>query len=440
MATYYVWDGGTNGAGTDWTSAKTTLAGAIALATASGDVIKVAHTHTGDNALAVDTTWTAGNHIAIISVDKTSSDAPTVMGTSAWLGSSSASISLNVAGGYRIYLYGLTFRNAGSTNKSITLGGTDGAQVEASNCYLWLGTTNTSSGIVTGTASGANNGFAMLENCTLRFGATAQTMYRYARLEMKNCSVSSAGSAPTALFGGSGYGESKTVSIGCDFSHLGSNTLVGNNSSGCIEHWFIQCKLGTNFVAKASPSSPSNKGNVSVYVIDCSSGDTHGFFGYYDAAGSIVSDTSINVTSGVAAQSWKIVTTANCSYYTPFVSPWIGYWNTSTSSMTPYFDILRSGSSTAYQDNEIWAEFCSKTNANTTQGAFYSDKMALLGTPSNQATSSLGAGDWTGESGTSWFGKIDSGSSFTPAEVGEVMGRVYVGVASATVYVDPVIK
>ena len=76
---------GNNGDGLARTNAKTTLAGAIALASANGDVIKVAHTHTGDNALAVDTTWTALNNISIVSVDKTNSDAPTAMGTAAWL-------------------------------------------------------------------------------------------------------------------------------------------------------------------------------------------------------------------------------------------------------------------------------------------------------------------------------------------------------------------
>ena len=83
MTTYFVWDGGTNGDGLSWTTAKTTLAGAIALASTNGDVIKVAHTHTGDNALVSDTTWTALNNISIVSVDKDNADAPTAMGTAA---------------------------------------------------------------------------------------------------------------------------------------------------------------------------------------------------------------------------------------------------------------------------------------------------------------------------------------------------------------------
>ena len=127
MATYFVWDGGNNGDGLSRTNAKTTLAGAIALASANGDVIKVAHTHTGDNALAVDTTWTALNNISIVSVDKTNSDAPTAMGTAAWLGSSSAAVALTVAGGYRVLLSGLTFRNAGSVNKTLVFATSDGS-------------------------------------------------------------------------------------------------------------------------------------------------------------------------------------------------------------------------------------------------------------------------------------------------------------------------
>jgi hypothetical protein len=180
--------------------------------------------------------------------------------------------------------------------------------------------------------------------------------------------------------------------------------------------------------------------NGETFIMDCSSGDTHGLFGYYNGQGALTSDTGIYVTSGAAQQSWKIVTTSNNSIERPFTSPWISYWNTATSSVTPYFDILNSGSSTAYKDNEVWAEFCAKTTSGYTLGTFYTDRMAILGTPADQATSSLGSGDWTGEGGTSWFGKIDSGSSFTPAEAGEIMGRVRVAAASATVYIDPVIK
>jgi hypothetical protein len=65
--------------------------------------------------------------------------------------------------------------------------------------------------------------------------------------------------------------------------------------------------------------------------------------------------------------------------------------------------------------------------------------MTLLGTPANQATGA-GAGSWTGENATAWFGKCDSGAAITPAEVGEIIGRLVVGEPSITVYLDPQIR
>jgi hypothetical protein len=66
--------------------------------------------------------------------------------------------------------------------------------------------------------------------------------------------------------------------------------------------------------------------------------------------------------------------------------------------------------------------------------------MALSGTPAAQTTGALGAGDWTGENATSWFGKLHTTSTITPAEIGMLRARVCVGLASATVYVDPYIR
>lgn len=441
MATYYVWDGGSNGAGTDWTSAKTTLAGAIALASASGDVIKVAHTHTGDNALAVDTTWTALNNIFIVSVDKDNADTPTPMGTAAWLGSSSTSVALTVAGAYRLRIYGLTFRNGGATSKSISIAGpSDGAVYDVNNCYLWLGTTSSAPpSIISGATAAPYNTRNSFNNCTFRFGNSAQTLLATGIVEFNGCLISGAGSIPSTLFGDPLRGILATLT-GCDLSALGTGTLVGNQLSYTNEFRFIQCKLGTNYVARATPSSPANASNGVTWIIDCSSGDIHGLFGYYDGQGALTSDTGVYVTSGAAQQSWKIVTTSGNGPERPFCTPWVSLYHTGVSSITPYFDVLRDDSTTAYKDNEIWAEFRAKTAGGSPISTGYSDAGALLSAGTNQATSSLGAGDWTGESGTNWYGKCDAGSAFTPAETGDILGRICFAVPSATIRIDPFIK
>jgi hypothetical protein len=181
-----------------------------------------------------------------------------------------------------------------------------------------------------------------------------------------------------------------------------------------------------------------NRSSAECYVFDCASGDTHGLFGYANTMGSVVSDTGIFFTSGAAAQSWKIVTTANCSFYTPFETPWFGYYNTVTTSITPYVEILRDGSTTAYQDDEVWLDVMAKTTSGSTQSSLTTDRMTLLGTPANHAAGA-GLGSWTGESGTAWSGKLVM-ASLTPAEAGHIQARIVVGEPSVTVYVDPQIR
>jgi len=183
-----------------------------------------------------------------------------------------------------------------------------------------------------------------------------------------------------------------------------------------------------------------NFSSAEVFVLDCSSGDTHGLFGYQNALGSVVSDTSIFFTAGAAAQSWKIQTTANCSYYTPFTTPWISYYNTTLTAITPYAEFLRDLSATAYKDDEVWCEVLAKVTNASTQGTPYSDRMTLLGTPANQAAGA-GLGSWTGEDSlVAWSGKLGLNATITPAEVGPISMRFVVGKPSSTVYADPQIR
>ena len=438
MATYFVWDGGNNGDGLSWANAKTTLAGAIALASASGDVIKVAHTHTGDNARVSDTTWTALNNISIVSVDKGNADTPTPMGTAAWLGSSSTSVALTVTGAYRILLSGLTLRNGGASNKSIEFAKSDGGALIIENSYIWLGTSGATTWINLGPLT-ASNSNVTVKNSTFRFGHASQTLYSAGSNSFLGCTISSDGIAPITLFGSSTYGTSIDL-IGCDFSHCGSGTLVANQTTYSSIFRFIQCKLGTNYVARATPSSPANAANGQTWIIDCSSGDTHGLFGYYDGQGALTSDTGVYVTAGASQQSWKIVTTSGNGPERPFRTPWISLYNTLTESITPYLDVLRDDNTNAYKDTEVWAEFMAKTAGGSPISTMYSDAGELLSAGTNQATSSLVAGDWFGESGTNWYGKCDSGSAFAPAENGEILGRICVAVASTTLRIDPFIK
>jgi len=182
-----------------------------------------------------------------------------------------------------------------------------------------------------------------------------------------------------------------------------------------------------------------------VWVYNSGTGDNHYLFGYHNALGSITAITGKYASGGAKYDgtngvSWQIDTTASASYLTPFFTPWIDLYHSGTSAITPKLEILRDGSATAYDNDEVWAEFSYQGTSGSTKATIVDDRMALAGTPAAQTTGDLGAGGWTGEGGTAWFGKLHTASTITPAEIGMLRARVCVGVASSTVYVDPYIR
>lgn len=439
MATYYVNSGavGANN-GTSWTDAYTTLAAGVTAATANNDVVKVHYTHTET---ATATLATAVANIAIISVDKDSSDALTPMGSSG--GFTWTSTYTTLAGAYRCYIYGITYGITGTVGRFIQLGGSDGAHLVYESCLLSCTNTSAASGITIGGAVVDSQTYTEFRACTFKFGNAAQSMIAQ-RSVIIGGSIDATGTAPGSnglfSFVRQDSGGAHLTVNGFDMSHLDATTptLIADSTSQTFVARFVHCKLKSGLAYLATQTA-TNAAAGEVWLMDCHSGDTHGIFAYATPMGSVVSDTGIYLTSGAAAQSWKITTTANCSFYTPFEAPWLGYYNSTLSAVTPYIEILRDGSATAYQDDEVWIDVLAKVTASSTQSTLYSDHMTLLGTPANQAAGA-GLGSWTGESGTAWSGKIGLGASITPAEVGHIQARIVVGEPSITVYADPQIR
>lgn len=433
MATYYVWSGATGaGTGADWTNAFTTIAAATAVATTANDIIKVNVTHT-----EMVITIAFGASVSLIVVDKDASDAYTPM-TTGGLTLTGANNGALTGANFRVLVAGLRWiSSASGTPRNFRLGNSDGMHTVFEDCRFGFSSTGASNTIRLG-GEGDQQTFVSFRRCDFSFGAASQFLTCASKTELIGCTLS--GTAPTTPlfnFSTTDPGGGDLTAIGCDFSAIGSTELVANSTTTAAIARFSQCKLGTSFVMLATQTN-LNRSSAEVFAFDCASGDTHGLFAYANPMGSVVSDTGIYFTSGAAAQSWKIVTTANCSFYTPFETPWFGYWNTVTTAITPYVEILRDGSATAYQDDEVWLDVMAKTISGSTQSALTTDRMTLLGTPANQ-DAGAGLGSWTGESGTAWSGKLQV-ASLTPAEVGRLSARVVVGEPSVTVYADPQIR
>jgi len=446
MATYLVWSGGNNSSGTEasgWANAYQAYGSAVTAAGTSGDIIKVHKAHTED--LAADTTYTFTANVNTICVDKDASDAPAVM--TGYIGHATLNRFITIAGAFKLYFYGLLLQIAGTAADDFTLSGTDGQSCIYESCTFKFTNNQGGSDVnLGGVTPGGVNVYVELKNCTLYISNAGQGFAcgggKYVLIGL---TVTGSVAGPDTLFDISGLNShdgQMLECVGCDFSNMSSDTLLSDTIVP-TKVTFAQCKFGSTTTVHTALSSVTNKGGLEVWVNDCATDGTNGLFGYYNVFGNVISDTTIKLTAGAAGQSWKITTTDKCSVFTPFETPWISLYHTDTAAIEPYFEFLRNndGTTTPYDNDEVWIDVMAKTVSSTSQqSALFTDRMTLLGTPVAQTSSALGAGDWASESGTCAYGVIKA-PSLTPAEAGHIMARVCVGIEIAgKLHVDPQIR
>lgn len=449
MATYFVASGGSNTAPYDtWAKAATSLQTALTAASTAGDIVVIQYNGvpSTDSSLSADTTYTFAADASLISAsnDGGSAYTPTLMGDTYWIGHATLQRSITVAtSSFEVFIYGVTLRVSGSTADNIRLA-TDNASARYESCTFSIENTGTGCVICLGSpSSNQANCSVVCKGCIFRFGNTAQGFEVSGLIELYECSLHGSSSVPTTLFGDFANMSSMVVD-GCDFSASGA-TMVGSSGTSARASIVIRNTKVPAAVTWFAAQTPASKASNELTVLNCSSGDEHYHFGYYNAFGSVVAVSGKYASGGAKYDgtngvSWQIDTTANAAFGTPFVTPWIDLYHSGTSAITPSLEILRDGSATAYDNDEVWAEFSYQGTSGSTKATFVDDRMAVGGTPAAQTTGSLGAGDWTGEGGTAWFGKLNPASAITPAEIGMLRARVCVGLQSATVYVDPYIR
>lgn len=439
MATYFVALAGSNTAPYDtWAKAATSIQTALTAASSGTDVVVVKYDD--QFAYTATTTLTTANHVTVLSAsnDGGSAFTPTAMGETGWIGSANGSI-VTFSGGAddRVLLRGITFRMAGTTAGTLNIGPStnDGADLRLEDCKIWFEGTG-GHGVVFGLPP------VQCLRCEFKASAAAQQFRLHGSTgnEVVDCTFTGT-SLNNVITGGV---RGSVVLRGCDLSTQSGN-LVANIAGSVFVH-FDRCRLHASVTPLAAQTTNPTNDSAKVLITDSHSGDTHGYFAYYDSFGSVVLDTSVYTTTGAAQASWRITTTANASFTHPFRTPWIDWYNTGTSTVTPRLEVVRTGSSTAYTDAEVWSEWLVKTQSGFTQAKQSDDRQSFAAwvagaAASNQATGDFSAADWTGEGATAWFGKL-APSSLTPAEVGALSARVCVGLPSisGTLYVDPQIR
>lgn len=439
MATYYVSNLGSNTAPYESWAAAATSIGTVAALIVAGDVILVDRDHQESSA-GSNVTFAAP--ALVFCVDKDASDAPAKMhdGSGYLRATSTVSHGFIFAAGSENYLYGINLVHAGTGAQVLQVSTGSGASVVYENCRVAIENTSHSGWICFGANDHPGEVRLLNTDFVTAHPSNRMRVGRRVKITGGSWTIFGGGSAPLSavsydLVDPGGV----TLEVeGSDWSSLGAAYLVGGaNVSSCVLR-LSQCRLGSDYRFIDPSSTPASLANAEIYVNDCASGDEQGLFAYANQLGSVVSDASVKYTGGVAGQSWKITTTALASLYSPFRTPWVSKYNASTGTpFTPRLEVLRDGSATAYNNDEVWGEFLAKATFGTPQSSFFSDRVVVRGTPAAQAS---GTDTWDGENATHWAGKVDAGSAITPREVGDLLARVCVGAPSSVVYVDPFIR
>lgn len=458
MADYFVSSSGSNTSPYDtWAKAATNLTTALAAATADGDrvIIQYNAVPAVNQEISSTATFAPAASIQIISAsnDGGSSFTPTPMGTGAWLGNSTTSFAVSFTGTSNkpYYMYGITMRQVGA-GTTFSLVAVSGLQITAEDCYFWQGASSGASVITIGPTSGSSTSACTLINPTFRFGLAAAGMKVNAcNFTMHGGTISTDGTTPTTFLLAATSTLTHMLFIGSDLSNC-TNIVPNNGTVGHRRVELRQCKIPS--APYAAQSSLSNTtAQLEFFAWDCSSADTHYAFIYANGLGEVsaaaggsepyITADGATWETGGSKLTWKVVTNAGVRVGNPFRTPWIPLYNeTVGSGLNPYFEALRKGSSTAYKVSEVWSEWTYKGTAGSTKATLdSSDRGGILASTTDQAASSLGAGDWTNEHASlNAYHKLGPTAAITPQEIGDICGRVCSTVANDTFYFDPKIR
>ena len=458
MATYYVSsvDGNNADTGASWALAKATVAGALAVATTTGDIILVDSAHAYD-AGGNSITWNAssGIHVSIISTDRVNGGALAGASERCGTGSGGYAFYIATANAQTLYIQGMTIEPS-TTSNDATVCVIASAQppgvvgVTMKNCTLLRQSGNDKTTFQLGTtaASNARLPVVVLDGCTfkttsitypsntpfLRLGAAA--------VEIIGCStVTTAGTTPTKILNGGAqaaqghFGDARIID--CDFSATAcADTVDIGGTWYPIE--FVNCKFHAS--TTLVPTGTWLAGAASVSYVNCDSCDTEYKYAHYSREGALTVDTatyaSDPATVAGTSLSWKIVTTASAIESSPFVTPWVSTWIDSTGSKTLSLELVYD-SATNLTDREVWAEFEYLGNASYPLGTVVSTRNAnpFTGTGTDLTA---GSATWTEAMANDNKDKITT--TVTVNGKGLARARLFVAKASQTLYVDPQLR
>lgn len=262
-----------------------------------------------------------------------------------------------------------------------------------------------------------------------------------------------AGSAATMFFTTNGGRLSNIEVTGVDMSVAGFatagnilNVATAQGTSGL--HIFRGLKLPASWSGSPITGTLSSlqTSRVEMYNWDSGTGTSNNKIWIKDYTGEITTETSITRSGGAAgpdgtAMSWKFVTTANTTF--PYVILGsteymeIPVYTNDTSSHT-YTVSLISDTASAYTNAQVWMD-CFQMTGSTTLYTLNTTRVSdIIATPTNLSSDS--GSTWNNTGGMSNPNKMKMALTITEGIKGPLLFRVYVAVASKTIYFDPFVQ
>jgi hypothetical protein len=338
-----------------------------------------------------------------------------------------------VLGGISAYYRGITFScGSSSGNAFLTLGNTASSNLVLEMCSLILDNTGSISKIVLGNASGVR---ITLIGCTYTFGShTGQTFTSIAGNIDCNISggiINVGANVPTILF----TSLPSILNIdGLDLSAFGSGkTLFGASAISCTAI-MKNCKLGGSVTKSATPTTTNQK-NVIIVSDSAATNYLHELYTYW---GKQTVETTIvrtgGASDGTTPIAWKVDTTANSRWTTPFESMPIAIWNDTTASNVTVTVYGIWGGGAVPNNDDIWLEV-SYMGSSATPLATINTANTKADALATNAAQSSDASSWGGS--TTAFKMSVTLSSPQPGMKGYIYVTVKAAKVSSTFYIDP---
>lgn len=396
----------------------------------AGNAFFVAGNHAAVQTTTI--TWTSPGTLAapcnIYAVDQTAG-VPPGSGNLVTTASESMNVAGNFAGGGVGIFNGLIINYGSGAVTANLRPATNNYYWEFDNCALnSLGTGANGGPLMVGLG-----GTFWLKNTTVQFAAASGSIALNAGQFIWENTLSAIQGAtlPTNLFGSSNAGFATALVRAVDLSALGSGKTLAQPGQNPIIS-FIDCKLG----ASVTVASVASATTPTVNLIRCDSGATNYRIERYQYQGTQTTETTIVRTGGASINgtpvSWKIITTANSRWISPFQCIPLQVSNLVTTSVTvTVYGIW--GSASLPNNDDIWIEAEYLGSALTPQGTLINDTKV-----NNLATGTPLASD-----ASTWGGSVGSNTKFkmtvtlTAGMTGQITVRVFAAKATTTFYIDP---